>query len=322
MDTHSSPPPNFREGQLEVGEGHTIWWRAHGDPHAPTVVVLHGGPGGATNIRQSEFFDPAHWQVVFFDQRGCGRSMPYASTRHNTTAHLVADMERLRESLGIERWALFGGSWGTRLALSYGIAHPQRCSGFLLRGVFLARREDIRWFLWDAGLVFPDAQAEFFDVIEDITAKRPASMQELLEITEPVLAPDHPQRQRLASAWEKYEWCMSSVEPMPARPTEGSEAQLAALRAVSMATLEHHYMSRVLPHEGNVLEQVGRIAHLPCEIVHGRYDMVCPIRQAWELTQKWPGTVLHVASQSGHWTFATQTAALLTAAAARLRLRL
>jgi proline iminopeptidase len=115
---------------------------------------------------------------------------------------------------------------------------------------------------------------------------------------------------------------MSSVEPMPPRPTEGNEAQVAALRAVSIATLEHHYMSRVLPHEGDVLEQVDRIAHLPCEIVHGRYDIVCPIRQAWELTKAWPGAVLHVANQSGHWTFATQTAALLTAAAARLRLRI
>ena len=314
--------PNLEEGMLDVGDGHTLYWRVHGNPKAPIVVILHGGPGGTHNPRLSAFFDPALWRVVLFDQRGCGKSTPQASTAHNTVDKLVADMELLREALAIERWALFGGSWGTRLALAYGVAHPQRCTGFMMRGVFLGRPEDIRWFLWDAKLLFPDAHADFLDAIEAASGRRPQDIDEVLSFSAPVLKPGHPKRQSLASAWDLYEWQMASVQPMPVIETEGEAGMKAQGKALSLATLEHHYMAHVLPGEPKVLELVHRIAHIPCEIVHGRYDIVCPVSQAWQLANEWPAASLNIAPTSGHWAFATEMAALLQAASAKLAMRI
>ncbi len=314
--------PNHEEGTIGVGDGHTLYWRSHGNPRAPAVVILHGGPGGAHNPRLSFFFDPAFWRVVLFDQRGCGQSTPHASTEHNTVDKLVADMELLREALAIERWALFGGSWGTRLALAYGVAHPLRCTGFMMRGVFLGRPEDIQWFLWDAKLLFPDAHADFLSAIEAACSRRPQSLEELLRFAAPVLTAGHPQRQALASAWDLYEWRMATVQPMPAIETEGDAGVKAQGKALSLATLEHHYMANVLPGEPSMLDLVKQIAHIPCEIVHGRYDIVCPVSQAWQLAKAWPAASLSIAPTSGHWALATEMAALLQAASAKLAMRI
>jgi proline iminopeptidase len=320
-DTTADPTWPVDDGVLEVGDGHRVYWRSHGNPTGPVVAILHGGPGAGHNPRAAQFFDPAVWRVVMFDQRGCGRSTPTAATEQNTTAHLVTDMERLREALGIERWALFGGSWGTRLAISYGIAHPERCTGFMLRAVFLARPRDISWFLWDARRLFPDTHAAFLDAIEVAAGERPRDMDTLLALTAPVLRDGHPQRAALVVAWDEYETRMSSVAAMPA-PTEPNAGAVPSHHALTLTTLEHHYMLHVLPNEADVLDTIGRIAHLPCEIVHGRYDIVCPFEQAWQLAAAWPAATLTIAAVSGHWTFAPEMSALLQDASGRLLRRI
>jgi proline iminopeptidase len=321
----------FRDGMLEVGDGHSIYWRCHGNPAGPTVVILHGGPGGALNPRWADFFDPAKWQVVLFDQRGCGKSTPFGELRHNGLEQLVDDTEKLRIALGIHQWAVFGGSWGTTLGLAYGIRYPGHCLGFLLRGIFLARQQDIDWFLWDVRRVFPDAHERFLDAIEQAAGRRPSDLHEVLELTEAPLARFDTTGQRLAQAWTRYEFGLSSVGPMPAEapasnaPTADASSARAAspttsnvsASAISMALLERHYMANELP-PAPLLMGIHRIAHLPCYIVHGRFDMVCPADQAQALADAWTGARLSIVNASGHWTFEPGIASALKRDAERL----
>jgi proline iminopeptidase len=312
-------PPHFEEGELPLTHGHVMYWRSHGNPSGPVVLVLHGGPGGHHNPRSAEFFDPSTWRVVMYDQRGCGRSTPPAAIAHNTVAHLVADIERLREHLGITHWALFGGSWGTRLALSYGVAHPRRCDGFMLRGVFLGRPQDVEWFLWDVRRLFPESHAVFLDAVEQACGRRPANLEELLAFTQPVLENEaHPARLALAVAWDQFEFRMASVVEMPAPSNDPVEVAEQARKSLAIAVLERHYMGTELPREPDVLTQVHAIVHLPCLIAHGRYDAICPFEQATQLAAAWPGAVVMPAEQSGHWAFAPQMADLLHRASAAL----
>jgi proline iminopeptidase len=191
----------YSDGMLDVGDGHAIYWRTQGNPDAPPIVVLHGGPGGAMNVHWAEFLDATQWRFVFFDQRGCGRSTPFGELRHNRIADLVSDIEKLREHLGVERWSVFGGSWGTTLALAYGAAHPERCGGFLLRGIYLARNEDTEWFLWDVRRLYPDVHAAFLDAIEKAAGRRPSNAREVLALTEVPLARFDAAGTELARAW-------------------------------------------------------------------------------------------------------------------------
>ena len=334
--------PHFVDGQLEVGDGHAIYWRAHGNPDAPVVLIVHGGPGGALNVSWAKFFDPSRWRIVLFDQRGCGKSTPFGSTDHNGLQDLVGDIEKLRGALGVERWALFGGSWGTTLALAYGAAFPQYCTGFLLRGVFLARQQDIDWFLWDVRRVFPEAHEAFMDAIEKASGHRPRNRDEIIALAGPTLARFDAAGVALARAWSGFEAKLSSVQGIPAAAspasaTAGGTAAVPAAsdatttvsattpsatpagasgssaappvdplegqrRAVSMALLEHHYMAHDLP-APDLLGRLGAMASLPCQIVHGRFDMVCPAEQAYRLAQAWPQAVLKIVNASGHWTF-------------------
>ena len=330
--------PLLQDGMLDVGNGHSIYWRSHGNRQAPAVVILHGGPGGAMNPQWGEFFDPAHWHVIFFDQRGCGKSTPFGELRHNDLPLLVDDMERLRTLLGIERWALFGGSWGTTLALAYGAAFPERCLGFLLRGIFLARQEDMDWFLWDVRRIFPDQHKTFLDAIETASGRRPANVQEILTCAQAPLVRFDQAGITLAHAWSDYEKSLSGLPPAaePAlEPTAASTAapavssaaekpasheqpaESSASPAVSMALLERHYMADNLP-PPPLLAQVPRFAHLPCYIVHGRVDMVCPADQAYALAQVWPDAHLTLVDGAGHWTFAPGISAALRRDAQRL----
>lgn len=336
--------PHFADGQLDVGDGHAIYWRAHGNPDAPVVLIVHGGPGGALNVSWAKFFDPSRWRVVLFDQRGCGKSTPFGLTDHNGLQDLVGDIEKLRRALGVERWALFGGSWGTTLALAYGVAFPQHCTGFLLRGVFLARQQDIDWFLWDVRRVFPEAHEAFMDAIETASGHRPRSGDEILSLAGPTLARFDAAGVALARAWSGFEAKLSSVQGIPAAApavtgstqTAGVSASASSLssavspdvtaaataavppssassaapadplegqrRAVSMALLEHHYMAHDLP-APDFLGRLGALGSLPCYIVHGRFDMVCPAEQASLLAKAWPQAVLNIVNASGHWTF-------------------
>ena len=344
--------PDFRDGMLDVGDGHSIYWRSHGNPAGPAVVILHGGPGGASNPRWAEFFDPAKWRIVMFDQRGCGRSTPFGELRANGLRELVGDIEALRMLLGIEQWAVFGGSWGTTLALAYGIEHPERCTGFLLRGIFLARQQDIDWFLWDVRRVFPDAHARFLDAIEQASGRRPKNIADILELTEAPLARFDTAGLRLAQQWAGFEYGLSSVGPMPDdAPAKSGDGQTSApssstpstpstpstsstpsttstppttsttstatatpasvpSSAISMALLERHYMAKELP-PPDLLLRVHKIADLPCYIVHGRFDMVCPADQAQALADAWPRAKLSIVKASGHYTFEPGIAAAL-----------
>ncbi|WP_347555341.1 alpha/beta fold hydrolase [Robbsia sp. KACC 23696] len=313
--------PHFTDGQLDVGDGHALYWRAHGRPDAPVVLIVHGGPGGASNPSWAQFFDPEKWRVVLFDQRGCGRSTPFGKTEHNGLNDLVGDIEVLRTALGVEKWALFGGSWGTTLALAYGIAYPARCTGFLLRGIFLARREDIDWFLWDVRRVFPEAHDRFLDAIERADGRRPRNRDQILEYAAAPLKRYDAAGVLLAKAWAGFEGKLSSVgsvkpkapaegaapatppaaAPAPA-PAEDSNPREAERRAVSMALLEHHYMAHDLP-APDFLSRLQALQNHPCIIVHGRFDMVCPAEQAVALHAAWPSSQLRIIDASGHWTF-------------------
>jgi proline iminopeptidase len=293
---------------------------------------VHGGPGGAMNLKWGEVLDASQWRMVFFDQRGCGKSTPFGKLEHNGTRELVGDMEKLRVALGIEKWALFGGSWGTTLALAYGVTHPERCLGFLLRGIFLARAEDIHWFLWDVRRVFPDAHRKFLDAIETASGERPRDAAQILALTGAPLARFDEAGIRLARAWAGFEATLSVVnKPAAVKKEEKKEdAQEEAkpeekkaptreenAAAISMSLLEHHYMAHELPPEP-LLPRIGRIAHLPCHLVHGRFDMVCPAEQAQALADAWPGARLTIVDAAGHWTFEPGNVAALKAAGAAL----
>ena len=311
---------DFDEGMLDVGDGHAIYWRAQGPRDMPAMLVVHGGPGGAMNLKWGEVLDASKWRIVFFDQRGCGKSTPFGKLEHNSIDALVGDMEKLRTLLGIEKWALFGGSWGTTLGLAYGVAHPERCLGFLLRGIFLARREDIDWFLWEVRRVFPEAHRNFLDAIETASGRRPRDAQEILTLAEAPLARFDEAGTRLARAWTEYETTLSVVNKpaqekteTPQAPAEGrKESGESNAPAISMALLERHYMANELP-PAPLLSRVGGIAHLPCHIVHGRFDMVCPADQAFELAERWPGAQLAIVDAAGHWTFEAGNVAALRA---------
>ena len=308
---------------LDVGDGHRVYWRRHGNADAPTVVLLHGGPGGGIFPRCAEFFDPAHWNVVMYDQRGCGRSTPTASTVANTTTCLVADLELLRLELGIDRMALYGVSWGTRLAVAYGIAHPEHCTGFLLSSIFLGRGVDIDWFLWGVRRLFPENHDRLLDAIAATTGERPTNRAQLLALAGEVFSSGEPDRkQQLANQWDDYEWRMMSVAPMPPLPTDPLELAKTRAKSLTLAILEHHFMASVLPAEGDLLEQVGRIGHLPCEIVHGRYDVICPAEQARLLAEAWPEAFLHIEPMDGHRIFAPAMAERIHEASRRLRRRI
>jgi proline iminopeptidase len=356
----AEPASAYEDGLLDVGDGHAVYWRAQGPKDAPVMLIVHGGPGGAMNLKWADVLDVSKWRMVFFDQRGCGKSTPFGKLEHNGTNDLIGDMEKLRVALGIEKWALFGGSWGTTLALSYGVTHPERCLGFLLRGIFLARKEDIDWFLWDVQRVFPDAHRAFLDAIETASGQRPRNAAEILALTGAPLARFDDAGIKLARAWSGFEATLSVVnKPAPKKGTDQAhkdesksdeskgEASLMAAQtdasqtiatlpeapqadpaqaapatpeatreanaaAISMSLLEHHYMAHELPPEP-LLPRIGRIAHLPCVLVHGRFDMVCPADQVQALADVWPGAQLSIVDAAGHWTFEPGNVAALKA---------
>ncbi|RAU21700.1 prolyl aminopeptidase [Paramagnetospirillum kuznetsovii] len=278
-------------GMLSVGDGHHVYWEVSGNPSGPVVVFVHGGPGAGTAPTYRRFFDPSFWRIVLFDQRGCGRSRPHASVEANTTAHLVEDMEALRRFLGVERWLLFGGSWGSTLALAYGETHPRNCTGFVLRGVFLFRPEEVDWFLFGMRNFFPEAWLRFMDFLPAAERADPlaAYMHRLND-------PDPAVHLAAARVWCGYEEACARLLPPPtAQPETDGPGNLA------MARIEAHYMV----HAGfldpdQLLRNLGRIRHLPCIIVQGRYDMVCPPVSADDLARSWPGCKLRLIADAGH----------------------
>jgi proline iminopeptidase len=286
------PIEPYRTGTLRLDARHVMYWEQSGNPRGAAALFLHGGPGaGATTVHR-RFFDPDHWRIVIFDQRGAGRSTPLGEITDNSPAHLVADIERLRTALGIEKWMIFGGSWGSTLALHYAETYPIRCTGLVLRGIFLCRREEIEWFLYGIRKVFPEAWRAFSDFLsederEDILA---AYYRRLLD-------PDPRIHIPAARAWSIYEGACSTLLPNPETVAAFGEDRLA----LGLARIEAHYFTQHLfTGEQDVIARIGAIRHLPGIIVQGRYDMVCPVRSADELARAWPEAKYVVVPDAGH----------------------
>ena len=277
-------------GLLEVGHGHQIYYEVSGNPHGQPILFVHGGPGAGTQPLYRRFFDPKRWRIVLFDQRGCGRSLPAACIDHNTTPDLVSDMEQLRQHLNIHRWLLFGGSWGSTLALAYGQAYPERVTGFILRGIFLCRPAEIQWFLYGMGQFFPEIWQRFRDHLPM------AEQTDLLaHYARRLNHPDPTIHLPAALAWYHYEEACAHLLPSPGG-SDPSPAQVLAL-----ARLECHYMR----HNGfldpnQLLQHMSRIQHLPAIIVQGRYDVICPPVSAFELADRWPQAQLQIVANAGH----------------------
>ncbi|AGA35421.1 Proline iminopeptidase [Thioalkalivibrio nitratireducens DSM 14787] len=283
----------YRAGTLDVGDGHRLYWEECGRPDGIPVVFLHGGPGSGCEPWHRRFFDPARYRIVLFDQRGSGRSTPHAGLDANTTPHLVADIERLRTELGIKRWLAFGGSWGSTLGLAYAESHPGRVLGLILRGIFLCRPRDIAWFYQSgADRLFPEAWADYLEPIpEDERGDLVAAYHRRLTDADPAV------RERVAQAWSVWEGRCSCLQPNP-----DVLAHFAAPAvAVSLARIECHYFindSFLAPDQ--LLRDAGRLARIPGVIVHGRYDIVCPVEQAVALHHAWPAAELQIVPDAGH----------------------
>jgi proline iminopeptidase len=288
-----------RSGWLRVSDLHEIYWEESGNPSGKPVVFLHGGPGGGTDARMRRFFDPARYRIVLFDQRGCGKSRPHASLIDNTTWHLVADIEQLREHLGIERWQVFGGSWGSTLALAYAQAHPQRVTELVLRGIFLLRPWEFRWFYETAdgtAALFPDFYEEY---LKPIPAEERSDI--MRAYYRRLTSDDARVRREAARAWSIWEGATSFL-----RVNQDSIAKFEEdAFAEAFARIECHYFINAgfLRTPGQLLEDVPRIRHLPCTIVHGRYDVVCPLKSAWDLHRAWPEADLRIVPDAGHSAF-------------------
>ena len=283
----------YRQFTLDVGDGHTLYVEESGNPGGRPILFVHGGPGGGADARSRRFFDPDFYRIVVFDQRGCGRSKPFAETQANTTWHLVADMEKIRESLGIERWALFGGSWGSTLSLAYAEKHPERVTGLVLRGIFLGRETDFDWFYYHgAPEIYPEHYRDFLEPVppEKRDALIPA-YQALLD------SPDEAVRERAALSWTRWELRASSLLPDEDMIRAYSEPE----KAVPMARLEvHYFVNDCFLEPGQLLRDIGRIRQLPGYIVQGRYDMVCPPEGAWALHEAWPEAAFEWVADAGH----------------------
>ncbi len=286
------PIEPYRTGTLRLDARHTMYWEQSGNPGGAPVLFLHGGPGaGATPVHR-RFFDPDYWRIVIYDQRGAGRSTPLGEIVDNSPAHLVADIERLRTLLGIERWLVFGGSWGSTLALDYAETYPARCAGLILRGIFLCRKEEIEWFLYGVRRVFPEAWRTFSGFLpEDERGDILAAYYRRL------LDPDPGIHMRAARAWSVYEGACSTLLPSSETVAAFGEERLA----LGLARIEAHFFSRHLfTGDGDLIARIRRIRHLPGIIVQGRYDMVCPIRGADELARAWPEVDYVIVPDAGH----------------------
>ena len=289
-----SPLDPFQTGTLRVSPLHEIYFEVSGNPEGTPVVVCHGGPGGGTTPAMRRYFDPEAYRIILFDQRGCGRSRPYASLEDNTTWHLVEDMEHLRIHLGIERWHLFGGSWGSTLALAYGQTHPERVRSFILRGIFMLRQRELAWFYQGgADWFFPDAWEEYCEAIP-----REERSDMIAAYYRRLTSADREIQAYAARAWSRWEAQTVSLLPAPDRVENFSAASFA----LAFARIECHYFVNrgFFESDSQLLDQVDRIRHIPAEIIQGRYDVVTPMRSAWDLYRAWPEADLCIVSDAGH----------------------
>jgi len=288
------PRQPYNEGELKVSDLHTIHFEESGNPEGKPIVLLHGGPGGGCPPFYRQYFDPEKWRLVMFDQRGCGQSKPHAELQENTTWDLVNDIEKLREYLNIHQWVVFGGSWGSTLSLAYSQTHPDRCKGLILRGIFMLRQKEIRWFYQEgASYIFPDAWEEYV---------KPIPINERDDLVtayyQRLTSPDAQIRLEAARAWSIWEGSTSRLFPdLDLKQRFGIDAF-----AEAFARIECHYFINkgFIDPEDKLLLNIDRIRKIPAVIVQGRYDVVCPMMSAWELHRAWPEAEFIVVADAGH----------------------
>lgn len=289
------PPVEAKTSEmLRVSPLHTIYWEESGAANGRPALALHGGPGGGLSPEMRRFFDAKRYRMIMMDQRGCGRSTPHAELNENTTWDLVADIERVRERAGVDKWVVFGGSWGSTLALAYAAKHPERVAGLVLRGIFLLRKSEIDWFYQDgASHIFPDAFARFVSVIPD------SERDDLLHAFHKRLtSSDWQTRLSAARAWARWEGETISIAGPSALPSRFNEDRFVE----AFARIENHYFVNrgFFERDGWLLEQAARMRHIPCRIAHGRYDMCTPLSNAWDLKRVWPEAELEIIHDAGH----------------------
>jgi len=300
-----------RTSRLALDSLHVMYWEDCGNPRGVPVVFLHGGPGGGSSPDHRRYYDPKFYRIIVYDQRGAGQSTPLGSLTDNTTPHLIDDLERLRAHLEIERWLLFGGSWGSTLALAYAQAHPDRVLGLVLRGIFLCRPLEIRWFLYEMRYFYPDAWNAFAGFLPE------AERDDILSgYYRRLTDPDPALHMPAAHAWSRYESLCSTLLPDPELVAHFDEAPVA----LAIARIEAHYFKhRMFLPEDALLRNVATIRHLPCTIVQGRYDVVCPLRSAHDLHEAWPEAEYIVVPDAGHSAREPGIARELVAATDRFR---
>ncbi|WP_336356835.1 prolyl aminopeptidase [Pseudomonas granadensis] len=282
-----------RSGKLKVDEIHTLYWEESGNPSGVPVVYLHGGPGEGAPPGKRQFWDPDHYRIVLFDQRGALRSTPLGELRNNTTQALVEDLEKLREHLNIQSWLITGGSWGTTLALAYGEAHPQRCLGFILRGVFLGTEDEINWFIHGMRRFFPRAHEDFVNFIPE------EERQDLLQAyLDRMTGDDEVSRGEAIRAWVRYSASCSLLRHDP----DGVEEQAADQRtSTGMGCLDVWYFkNRLFLEEDQLINNIEAVKHLPCKIIQGGHDMIATPNSAFRLHKAWPDSVLKIVNDAGH----------------------
>ncbi|MGK9049470.1 prolyl aminopeptidase [Stutzerimonas chloritidismutans] len=283
----------YARHELAVEEPHVLYVDESGSPDGLPVLFVHGGPGGGCDALSRRFFDPTLYRIITFDQRGCGRSTPHASLENNTTAHLIADMQRIREHLGIDKWVLFGGSWGSTLSLAYAQRYPEHVHALILRGIFLCRPQDLAWFYQEgASRLFPDYWQDFLSPIP--LEERDDLMQAFYRR---LTGNDQIAQMHAAKAWSCWEGRTATL-----RPNHNVVERFAdAHRALSMARIEcHYFVNQAFLEPDQLLRDMPKIAHLPGIIVHGRYDAICPLDNAWALHQAWPNSELQIIRDAGH----------------------
>lgn len=287
----------FDTGRLQVSDRHSLYYEQCGNPDGKPVIMVHGGPGGGCSDSMRRFHDQRKYRIVLLDQRGAGRSTPHADLVDNTTWHLVADMERLRTHLGIERWQVFGGSWGSTLALAYAQKHPECVTELVLRGIFMLRRWELEWFYQEgASRIYPDAWQHYLSAIPEVERG------DLISAFHRRLTSDDSEvRLAAARAWAIWEGATSYLHQDPHYLTSHGDEQFA----LAFARIECHYFVHggFFECEDQLLRDVGRIRHIPTVIVHGRYDVVCPVQNAWDLHRVWPESELIIVQDAGHSAF-------------------
>jgi len=284
----------YNKGTLKVSDIHTLYWEECGNPQGQPVIFLHGGPGGGIATDHRRFFDPNTYRIILFDQRGAGQSTPSAELRENTTWDLVNDTEKIREMLKIDKWLVFGGSWGSTLALTYAITHPERVKGLVLRGIFLCRPSEIKWFYQEgASQIFPDVWDEY---LKPIPVEDRGDM--VRAYYKHLTSQDAEVRLRAAKAWSKWEAATSRLIVDPKAIDEFDDPEYA----LAFARIECHYFinNAFFASDNWILENVHRIRHIPAVIVQGRYDVVCPARSAWDLHKAWPEAKITIVPDAGH----------------------